>query len=78
MLMLFQKPAALVLRRPEGASKDDPGGADGVADALWSILRRPFAFAKGRLRDEVHGFLKPMLDAQRPAPRWRRLCAPPP
>jgi hypothetical protein len=31
----------LVLRRPEGASKDVPEGSSGAVSAIWSILRGP-------------------------------------
>ncbi len=49
---LFQKSTVLVLRRPEGASKDDPGGAGVIANVLWSI---PF----GGLRADFRGPLLP-------------------
>ena len=51
----FQNPTALVLRRPEGASKDDPGSAGGVANALWSILRGPLLSQRAP-QDEAHDF----------------------
>ena len=54
--MLCLASTTLVLGRPEGASKDDPGGAGGVADAFWSI---PF----GRLRA---GFRGPSLSQRAP------------
>src|SRR5208337_1400594 len=43
-------PAILVLRRPEGTSKDDPGAAGDVANRTLEQASRPFCFRKMRLR----------------------------
>ena len=52
------KSAILVLRRPEGASKDDPEDADGAAGVLWNILRGPLRSQRAP-QDEVHAIGAP-------------------